>query len=189
MRSVPARVLLAAGAWLLGVLGATGGSLAAVSLIGQSFAAPPTQQLTVAAVNHALAGADHDASPAATASPTATARRSPARHGPARRRRAASQSTGAPATPGTGGGTVLTSSGGSVLASCVSSGAYLISWSPQQGYQVDDVVRGPAATARVVFLAGPSGVRVDVTCAGSLPTEAVHRLWGDDDGTAGGGDS
>lgn len=188
MRSVPARVLLAVGAWLLGVLGATGGSLAAVSLIGQSFAAPPTQQLTVAAVNHALARADHDASPAATASPTATVRRSPARHGLGRGR-AASQSTGAPATPGTGGGTVLTSSGGSVLASCGSSGAYLISWIPQQGYQVDDVVRGPAATARVVFLAGPSGVRVDVTCAGSLPTEAVHHLWGDDDGTAGGGDS
>lgn len=173
MKRMPARVLLAAGAWLAGVLGATGGSLAAVSLIGQNFAAPPSQQLTVAAVNHALASADHDASPAATA----------------RRHQAAGQRTGAPATPGTGGGTVLSSPGGSVLADCGSTGAYLISWSPQQGYRADDVVRGPAATATVDFLAGPSGVRVAVTCAGSVPTEAVRSLGRDDDGTAGGGDS
>ena len=55
MATVHTRVFLAAGAWLLGVAAATGGSLAAVSLIGQSLAAPPTQQLTVSAVNHALA--------------------------------------------------------------------------------------------------------------------------------------
>src|SRR5512142_3486437 len=178
MKSMPARVLLAAGAWLLGVLGATGGSLAAVSLIGQSFAAPPTQQLTVSAVNHALASAEHDASPAATT------RRGAGARGTARHHRAARRATAAPASPGTGGGTVLSSPGGSVLADCGGSGAYLISWSPQQGYQADDVVRGPAATAVVEFLNGSSGVRVAVTCAGSVPTEAVHTLWQDDHGTA-----
>ncbi len=182
MKSVPARVLLAAGAWLLGVLGATGGSLAAVSLIGQSFAAPPTQQLTVSAVNHALASADHDASPAATGTRGAAPRSPARRHRPAR-------PASAPASPAAGGGTVLSSPGGSVLADCGGSGAYLISWSPQQGYQADDVVRGPAAVARVDFLNGPSGVRVAVTCAGSVPTEAVHGLWGGDDGGTGGGDS
>jgi hypothetical protein len=183
MKSVPTRVLLAAGAWLLGVLGATGGSLAAVSLIGQSLAAPPTRQLTVTAVNHALASADHDVTPAATATPSARPR------GPARHHRAAGRGAGAAASPGAGGGTVLSSPGGSVLADCAGLGAYLISWSPQQGYQADDVVRGPAATAVVEFLNGSSGVRVSVTCAGSVPTEAVHTLWQDDDGGAGGGDS
>src|ERR1022692_2236540 len=51
MASVHARIVLAVGAWLLGAGAATGGSLVAVSLLGRSLAAPPTQQLTVAAVN------------------------------------------------------------------------------------------------------------------------------------------
>jgi hypothetical protein len=46
---------------------------------------------------------------------------------------------------------VLTSAGGEVVASCQPAGAYLISWSPLQGYEVDDVTRGPAVTARVTF--------------------------------------
>ena len=58
-----------------------------------------------------------------------------------------------------------------MLAGCAGSDAYLISWSPQQGYAADDVVRGPAAMARVVFLAGSSGVSLTVTCTGSVPSE------------------
>jgi len=172
MKTVPARVLLTVGAWLLGVIAATGGSLVAVSLIGQSIAAPPTQQLTVSAVNHALASADRDVRPERTATP------GPGRHRPARRGGTARGSSAA----GRGSGTVLGSPGGSVLAACGSSGAYLISWSPQQGYQADDVVRGPAAAARVVFLAGRSGVSLAVTCTRTAPTETVTDVWGDDDG-------
>ena len=60
MARVHGRIFLAVGAWLLGAGAATGGSLVAVSLLGQSLAAPPTQQLTVAAVNRALANASNE---------------------------------------------------------------------------------------------------------------------------------
>src|SRR5882757_2293123 len=70
MATVHSRVVLAAGAWLLGVVAATGGSLAAVSLIGQSLAAPPTQQLTVSAVNHALASGKREPTPSPAARPS-----------------------------------------------------------------------------------------------------------------------
>ena len=69
-----------------------------------------------------------------------------------------------------------------MLAGCAGPAAYLISWSPQQGYAADDVVRGPAVAARVVFLAGSAGVRLTVTCAGGVPTDVVRPVQGDDDG-------
>ena len=172
MATVHTRVFLAAGAWLLGVAAATGGSLAAVSLIGQSLAAPPTQQLTVSAVNHALASGKREPEPSAAAHPSTGSGR---RHG-------AGPTPGASASVTSAAGTLLTSTGGSVLAGCAGPAAYLISWSPQQGYAADDVVRGPAAEARVVFLAGSAGVRLTVTCAGGVPTAVVSPVQGDDDG-------
>src|SRR5439155_12282407 len=48
---------------------------------------------------------------------------------------------------------VLTSTGGTVVARCVDGGAYLVSWSPAQGYRAEEVRRGRAAVARVSFAA------------------------------------
>jgi hypothetical protein len=178
MATVHTRVFLAAGAWLLGVVAATGGSLAAVSLIGQSIAAPPTQQLTVSAVSHALASGRQEPDPSAAARPSTA---------PSVRRAGATPEASVSGTSATG--TLLSSSGGSVLAGCAGSDAYLISWSPQQGYAADDVVRGPAARARVVFLAGSGGVSLTVTCTDSVPTDVVSPVQGDDDGGGQPGDS
>ncbi len=172
MATVHTRVFLAVGAWLLGVAAATGGSLAAVSLIGQSIAAPPTQQLTVSAVNHALASGKREPEPSAAAHPATRSGRRPG----------AGPTPGASASVTSSAGTLLTSTGGSVLAGCAGPAAYLISWSPQQGFAADDVVRGPAAEARVVFLAGSAGVRLTVTCAGGVPTDVVRPVQSDDDG-------
>lgn len=174
MPTVHTRIVLAVGAWLLGVVAATGGSLAAVSLIGQSLAAP-TQQLTVSAVNHALASGNRDPEPSPAARPSPVSRRQP--------RAAATPPAPAPASATSSGGTLLSSAGGSVLAGCAGPDAYLISWSPQQGYAADDVVRGPAAVARVAFFrAGGVGVSLTVTCAGSVPSAVVRRTRGDDAG-------
>jgi hypothetical protein len=178
MAIVHTRVFLAAGAWLLGVVAATGGSLAAVSLIGQSIAAPPTQQLTVSAVSHALASGRRDPDPSVAARP------SPA---PSHRHAGATPEASASAT--SSAGTLLSSSGGSVLAGCAGPDAYLISWSPQQGYAADYVVRGPAAKARVVFLAGSGGVNLTVTCTGSVPSEVVSPVQSQDDGGGQPGDN
>ena len=81
------------GAWLLGAGAATAGSLLAVSLLGQGIAASPSQQLTAAAVNQALARQSRG--------PRRAARRGPSRpshvsHGPARR----DPHHGEPARPG-----------------------------------------------------------------------------------------
>jgi hypothetical protein len=174
MATVHARVFLAVGAWLLGAVAATGGSLAAVSLIGQSIAAPPTQQLTVSAVNRALASGNRETRPSPAASPF-----------PAASHRAAAATPSPPRGTAAATGTLLNSAGGSVVAGCGSAGAYLISWSPQQGYAAVDVVRGPAATARVTFMSGSAGVILGVTCPGSIPTASINavRAGGDNGGS------
>jgi hypothetical protein len=171
MSLVHARIFLAVGAWLLGTAAATGGSLVAVSLLGHSLEAPPTQQLTVGAVNRALASDGKE--------PSATPPASPAqRPGAGLPTPAASPS----ATPGSAIGKLLISAGGSVLASCGPSGAYLISWSPQQGYQADEVVRGPASQASVAFLTGQTGVRMTVSCTGTVPSASISAVHSDDSG-------
>src|SRR5215470_1079917 len=75
-----------------------------------------------------------------------------------------------PAPPGTTGGTVLTSAGGTLVASCAGARAYLVSWSPQQGFGSSDVVRGPAANAQVVFTGGQLTVTMVVSCDTGVPT-------------------
>jgi len=69
-----------------------------------------------------------------------------------------------------------------VLAECRPAGAYLVSWSPVQGYQADHVARGPAVTARVVFESSANSVTVTVTCpdgAAGAPVAASYiRPWG-----------
>jgi len=174
------RILAGVGAWLLGAGTATAGSLLAVSLLGQGIAASPSQQLTGAAVNRALAresrGPGQDV-PSATPSPvrtSPTARPAATRTTAGRPVRVATASptaTAAPpaaASPGlqAAAGTVLTSAGGTVLAECQVAGAYLVSWSPTQGYEASDVTRGPAATARVVFESAAKSVTMTVTCPG-----------------------
>ena len=67
------RIAVGVGAWLLGVGAATGGSLLAVSLLGQGIAANNSQQLTAAAVSRALASETSDPPNQGTATlPSAT---------------------------------------------------------------------------------------------------------------------
>jgi hypothetical protein len=55
------------------------------------------------------------------------------------------------------------------MAICESGGAYLQFWSPDQGFQADDVVRGPAAVASVVFQNRTSSLVMQVSCSGGTP--------------------
>jgi hypothetical protein len=173
---VHVRILAGVGAWLLGAGTATAGSLLAVSLLGQGIADNPGQQLTAAAVNQALAREAHDASEPGTMTVRPRVRTPPvtmpAGTTPAGTTPAASPAAPAPsATPAApraaaspAAGTVLTSPGGTVLAECRPAGAYLVSWSPVQGYEATDVTRGPAATAGVVFESSANSVTVVVSC-------------------------
>ncbi len=184
------RILVGVGAWLLGAATATAGSLLAVSLLGQGIAATPGQQLTGAAVNQALAREADEASEATPPAPVPT--RAVVRHrsprppvaGAAPQPRShtepssASRPSAAPIAQ-VAAGTVLTSAGGTVLAECVSAGSYLVSWSPTQGYEADQVIRGPAVTTQVTFDSAANSVTMVVSCSAGVPTATSH-IRGDD---------
>jgi hypothetical protein len=178
--SVHMRILAGVGAWLLGASAATAGSLLAVSLLGQGIADSPGQQLTAAAVSQALAHETLESSQAAVQAARPRVPTSPPRPSatqPAATRPAGTQAgrvepsampaatrTSASPSPQAAGGAVLMSQGGTVLAECQSAGAYLVSWSPTQGYEASGVIRGPAATARVIFESDANTVTMVVSC-------------------------
>jgi len=184
------RILFGVTAWLLGAATATAGSLLAISLLGQGITGNSGQLLTQDAVNNALASEATEASPPdspaatatgkpamATPTPTASPSVAPA-IGSAVPTAPATPPDQGPATaspPAAGDGTVLTSPGGEVVASCQAAGAYLISWSPLQGYEVDGVARGPAAAARVTFASNVSRVTMVVSCSGGVPSATSTR--------------
>jgi serine/threonine-protein kinase len=172
------RILFGVVAWLLGAATATAGSLLAISLLGQGITGTSGQLLTQDAVTRALASEAADAPPSAaaggTGAPTASV---PARTAPAPSPTASATHVPAPGqgadtgtAPPSGDGTVLTSAGGEVVASCQAAGAYLISWSPLQGYEADDVYRGPAAAARVTFESLTQRVTMVVSCSAGVPS-------------------
>lgn len=169
---VHARILIV-GAWLLGTATATGGSLWAISHLGQGILGPSSQQLTVAAVNRALASETSEPATPPAGRPPAPVPESATPFPSARPRPASSPSPS---------GTLLTSSGGNVVAGCAAAGAYLLSWSPQQGYEANAVVRGPAAAAKVTFQSGQTAVTMVVTCHAGVPaaTTSVKGWHGDD---------
>ena len=75
---------------------------------------------------------------------------------------------------------MLTSAGGEIVASCQAAGAYLVSWSPLQGYEVDSVNRGPAATARVTFESTTQRVTMVVSCSAGVPSATSYSGEADD---------
>ena len=167
---VHARILIA-GAWLAGAGIATAGSLYSVSLLGHGILGPSSQQLTVAAVNRALASE--------TAEPPASPARPPA--APARTSATPLPSATRPSPAGAGSAaarTLLSSPGGSVVAGCTATGAYLLSWTPQQGFQASSVVRGPAPRAQVLFRSGRTRIAMVVTCHGGVPSATTVTTGG-----------
>ena len=182
------RILFGVAAWLLGAATATAGSLLAVSLLGQGITGASGPLLTQDAVNRALASEASEPSAAADPSddrPSASPSEEPA----AATTTATPSPTGVPAPPSPSPssangsapvGTVLTSRGGDVVASCLAAGTYLDSWSPSQGYEVDDVNRGPAGTARVTFESDAGSVTMVVSCSAGVPSAASSTRQGDD---------
>src|SRR5689334_3743394 len=163
------RIVIGSGAWLLGAAAATAGGRYVVSELGHGLSASPaSQQSSVAAAAQAQAS---QAASLPSSSPAQGSQRSTGGKG-------GTGGTRASGTGGTGGtvstsGTVLSSSGGTVVAQCATAGAFLLSWSPQQGFSASSVARGPATTARVVFTASARTVTMAVSCAGGVPASAT----------------
>ncbi len=176
------RILLGIGAWVLGAASATAGSLYAVDQLGQSLLAQHTKQISVAMVNAELALENADRttqgvipSSAPPASPSPSASTTPPRPRPAavqpsrqahRLRRQSSK--------------LLTSRGGTAAASCDNGLVRLLYWSPAQGFEADDVSKGPARVASVTFTDTSGGVVMRVACTSTgVPVAHVSPLgWG-----------
>jgi hypothetical protein len=162
------------------VTAATVGSLLAVSVLGQGMN-PAGEQVSVETVNRALA---KEAAERSAAMPRRSVSPSGSRTAPPPQQ--ARHSVRSP-SPRTTGGSVLTSEGGTLVASCAGARAYLVSWSPQQGFGTSDVVRGPATRAQVTFTGAQLTVTMVVSCATGAPTatsmavtSAAVSSWGGD---------
>ncbi|MDG4829687.1 protein kinase [Solwaraspora sp. WMMD1047] len=69
----------------------------------------------------------------------------------------------------------FTTAGGTVRASCESTGrGRLLSWSAARTYHVDAVAPGPARTPTVVFRKGNQNERVTITCATGTPEATIE---------------
>jgi hypothetical protein len=175
---MPPRFLIGAAAWVLGAMIATGGSLLAVNGLARGMLGQGTQQLTQATVQGGLAGYQaHTSQPAARGNAaaisddgdeaeTGMSRQQPGVHAMQQARPSQSRASS---------GSLLVSSGGTVMASCRSGKAYLQYWSPDQGYRADDVIRGPALQASLGFESLKSEVEIRVTCNGSHPAAHLSR--------------
>ncbi|MFB9407433.1 hypothetical protein [Dactylosporangium matsuzakiense] len=99
---------------------------------------------------------------------------SPSASGPSSSAATVPGASGPPATK-----RALSTDGGSLIASCTGGLAYIESYIPKSGYEVDHLARGPAATTALRFKArsGGGSVRLQVTCENGEPT---LRYGGDD---------
>lgn len=164
MRTPVRAALTSGGAWLLGAAASVTVGLVALSLIGGGLGAhgvtPLTSTDTAANADLGAPNTSPSSAPPAGSSPAPN----PSNPGPA----------------STTSEQVLHSVGGFVVARCQLGRAYLVSWTPEQGYETHDVRRGPAGTASVEFEGAQGHVRLDVTCDNGAPHAHVQQA--DDDG-------
>jgi hypothetical protein len=162
------RVVFAVTGWLLAAAVAVVVGLLAVSLLGSGVTSGQVQPLSRQAVNRALARATQPSSAppepprSGSSSPPASPARSPSPPS------GTNQIVRAFGTPG-----------GSIIARCAGSTVYLVSWSPRQGFEIDDHVRGPAPTAFIKFEAENFDVYTTVSCQQGGPV--AHSATEHDD--------
>jgi hypothetical protein len=144
------RTALIAAIWLAGVVLAAASVTAALVFLGSRVFATSGHALSQAQVRRELA----ERQSAGPAGPT------PAAPGPSRAPSPAAAATTA---------TAKTFSGGTVFASCSAGQVTVTQRIPAQGFEIDGVSPGPAATASVRFTSGSTEVLVTVTCPAGRP--------------------
>jgi hypothetical protein len=67
---------------------------------------------------------------------------------------------------------VITSAGGTVVARCAADDLVeLLSWSPAQGFSVDNAEHGPAREVEVEFESEDDDVEVKIRCVDGVPVD------------------
>jgi hypothetical protein len=176
---VPSRVPVAIGAWLLGALTATGGSLLAVDQLAQGLLEQRTKQVSVGMVNAELALENSEpasAAPAASPSPSASSAAG-SKPNAARRSAGVHGKTAAPRPDPSDTGKLLTSAGGTAVATCEDGRARLLYWSPAQGFAVFRVEPGPSLIVSVTFTDSSEGIVMHVACGTSGVPVAHTATW------------
>ncbi|WP_204050450.1 hypothetical protein [Microbispora siamensis] len=153
------RLVLAVAGWLLAAALATGTGVAVLGLLGRPLTGPAERPMTAEEIRLALArdtpGPPSPASTPAGATP-------------------AGSSGGE--TPDAATGRRLVSTGaGSLIARCDGGLVRLQSWTPAQGFEVDDVDPGPDDRARVKFESDEGRLEIEVRCAGGVPVPRITR--------------
>lgn len=160
--------------WLMSVVAATTVGLAAVSLLAAGITSTATTPLSQDAVARALASATANSTPNRdTRTPSGSTSNPP--DSPSPTPAPTSRPTTESSTPGTTRS--LSSPGGTVIAQCQGEQVYLVSWSPAQGWQVDEYVRGPARSTMVQFELDDDSendrdVTVSITCRSGQPVSS-----------------
>jgi hypothetical protein len=138
--------------WLAAAVLSTGVTLAAVSSIGTGIFGSSAGPLDRQEINEALA------TPEPTGSPTEP------------------EPTGSPTEPEptdpVAEPSVITSAGGTVVARCAAGGLVeLLSWSPAQGFSVDNAEHGPAREVDVEFESEDDDVEMKIQCVDGVPVD------------------
>ena len=146
--------------WLAAAILSTGVTLAAVSSIGTGIFGSSAGPLDRQEINQALAtpepAVEPTAQPPTTAEPPATP-----------------QPTATPEPSESGGRpSVVTSAGGTVVARCAADDLVeLLSWSPAQGFSVDNAEHGPAREVEVEFESEDDDVEMKIRCVDGVPVD------------------
>jgi hypothetical protein len=152
----PRRAVVAVAGWFAAAALATGVTLAAITVIGSGIFGESTRTRSQAEVAQALASltpAVASTTPP-TGSPTAPSTRS------------------GPATPSR---RLIPSAGGSVLAQCTGRDVLVLSWTPAQGYRVEDVDQEARHDVEVRFEGDDDEVRVKIRCADGRPVAEIEQ--------------
>jgi hypothetical protein len=154
------------GAWTAGAGISVAVGVLALSRIGDGLAEHTVQPLT----RDAVVRQTPEPSPAGVGTPAASPTNPPATPRsalPGRLRSSASTPSRTPTEQ------VVSSAGGTAIVRCLDSGAYLVSWSPAQGYSADDVHRGPAPEVLVRFESETRADVVTARCAAGVPQPSI----------------
>ncbi|WP_436760677.1 hypothetical protein [Streptosporangium sp. V21-05] len=170
------RFSLVVAGWLITGLLAIGAGVAVIDRLSEPLTDTGLRPLSAAEVDEALALASSlpNALPPSvppSVPPSASPFASPAEGTPAP---TVTVTTTATPTAEPGKSRLITTVGGKVIARCENGLVTLRSWSPAQGFQADDVERGPAERARVEFETEEDEVKVEVHCAAD--GSPVHRI-------------
>lgn len=171
MRMTSRPAVLSVAAWLLGAGAAITIGMQSLSAIGADLAVDTAQPLPADPVG--------PMEPVEPVAPTAPARGGPDA-GPAP---SPTRSTRSPqaSTPARAAGRVVSTTGGTAIVRCQGDRAYLVSWSPHQGYRTTGITRGPAETVRVTFSSEDHKVEVEVGCVAGAPRPRVELEDPDED--------